>query len=399
MINLKNNYKNKNGITLIVLSIISVVLIILVGLSIALILNKDKKINQDENIQTANSKIEQLKKSGKKVTENTEIKDVNGNKIIIPDGFKIAQDSGISVTEGIVIEDDDIIEGIGNNRGNQYVWIPVSNINADGSNKIIKNNTDGTTSQVEITLGRYTFSDRKNDNPKGKETLVQSGENYSSEILIAPYYKELVTPRTGLVDNSDRLKDLNTTSLDLKEFIDSVKKNGGFYIARYEASYGIDKKANSKISDGTPARSSLTQKTEGMLWNYISQIDAATASRGIYTNKKYKTDLVNSYAWDTAICYIQKFSENLSYSKENSKNSAIKNTGIIGDEICKINDMASNIIEWTTEYSTSISDKYASPCVARGGIYSYIGNYTSSRYDHLTVNTNNKVGFRIILYI
>ena len=44
----------------------------------------------------------------------------------MPEGFKIASDSGINVTEGIVIEDNDITtDGNGNKRGNQYVWIPV----------------------------------------------------------------------------------------------------------------------------------------------------------------------------------------------------------------------------------------------------------------------------------
>ena len=64
----------------------------------------------------------------------------------------MAEDSGINVTEGIVIEDNDIKEGIGNNRGNQYVRVPVGN-------GIKKNN--GTT--VDITLGRYSFANGTSD--------------------------------------------------------------------------------------------------------------------------------------------------------------------------------------------------------------------------------------------
>ena len=37
--------------------------------------------------------------------EDTEIEDVNGNKIIVPEGFKIASDSGNTVQQGIVTED------------------------------------------------------------------------------------------------------------------------------------------------------------------------------------------------------------------------------------------------------------------------------------------------------
>ena len=75
--------------------------------------------------------------------------------------------------------------------------------------------------------------------------------------------------------------------------MDSVKTNGGYYIARYEASYGTDGKANSKVSD-TASISSSTTRTEGMLWNYISQINATIASKDLYST--VNSDLINSYA-------------------------------------------------------------------------------------------------------
>ena len=48
----------------------------------------------------------------------------------MPGGFKIASDSGTTVQEGIVIEDSDITtyEDGTTSTGNQFVWIPVSNI-------------------------------------------------------------------------------------------------------------------------------------------------------------------------------------------------------------------------------------------------------------------------------
>ena len=50
-------------------------------------------------------------------------------------------------------------------------WVPVSNINADKSNKIVKD--DG--SEVEITLGRYTFA----TSSPGTPTLIQKGSEYA----------------------------------------------------------------------------------------------------------------------------------------------------------------------------------------------------------------------------
>ena len=414
--------KNSKGITLIALVVTIIVLIILAGVSISLVLgdngivtkaklakeqteqaqlNEQASLNETykylEEFETNTNPPENMKtveevKGGDYFEEQTTIKDNNGNKIKIPEGFKVAEDSGINVTEGIVIEDNDIINGIGNNRGNQYVWIPVG--------KGIKKN-DGTT--VDITLGRYDFADGTNNKDsngtilaKGTPILQQDAENYTQEVLINSYFKELTISRTGVA--SIGTNGLNTTALNLKGFVDSVKANGGYYIARYEASYGIDKKANSKVSNSYSGTTAPT--TEGTLWNFITQINAATASRNLYTTAT--TDLVNSYAWDTAIVYIQNFSGDTDYSYQdgNSINSSLTNTGANRDERCKINDMASNNREWTTEYSTKISSTGAEPCSCRGSYYNGSSYYTSTRYIGVDAkDRNGGIAFRITLYM
>ena len=314
-------------------------------------------------------------------------KDSNDNKIKIPKGFKVAEDSGINVTEGIVIEDNDIKSGIGNNRGNQYVWVPVGNG--------IKKN-DGTT--VDITLGRYSFANGTSDKDsngtllaKGTPILQQNSENYTQEVLINSQYKELSMSRTGVL--SSGVNGLNTTALNLKGFVDSVKANGGYYIARYEASYGTDGKANSKVSN-TYGTSSVNK--EGQLWNSLLQLNAANASRGLYTTMT--SDLINSYAWDTAIVYIQNFSGDTDYSYQNLSNSSLTNTGTTGDEVCKINDMASNTMEWTTEYCIYATSSNANPCTLRGGMYSNLKNTTLGRYGSYATEGYVAGSFRAILY-
>ena len=400
--------KNTKGITLIALVITIIVLIILAGVSISVLFNQDGIIAkarqaksdyanaQNEEATTIGSLISKIDEAEggnnnppeeiKKVSEvkggsyfdkATTLEDSNGNKIKVPQGFKIAEDSGINVTEGIVIEDNDIIDGIGNNRGNQYVWVPVEN----GIKK-----SDGTT--VDITLGRYTFAS------DGTPTLQQNAENYADEVLIKTF-KELATSRTGVA--SYKTDGLNTTALDLKGFIDSVKANGGYYIARYEASYGTDGKANSKISNSFTDSNTAKTRTEGMLWNYITELDAATASRGLYTTAT--TDLINSYAWDTAIVYIQNFSGDTDYSIQNSKNTTLSNTGTNGDEVCKINDMASNVWEYTTEYSTYTDRSFTYPCTRRGGVYSYSDEYASYRNDDNAIGSFENYAFRPTLYM
>ena len=385
--------------TLVALVVTVIVLILLAGVSINLvignngIMQKAAKSREDYKVAAINeqldlnkiedyiedntshkSEIEKYRKSGKYFESATTVKDENENEIKVPQGFKIAQDSGLNVTEGIVIEDNDVIEGIGNNRGNQYVWVPVGN-------EIKK--SDGTT--VNITLGRYEFASN------GTPTLKQDAVNYTQEVIINSYYKELAISRAGVA--SDGLDGLNTTALNLKGFVDSVKVNGGYYIARYEASYGIDGKANSKISN--TYATSIPNK-EGQLWNYITQINAATASRNLYST--VNSDLINSYAWDTAIVYIQNFSGDIDYSKQNSLNKSFTNTGVNNDEKCKINDMASNTLEWTTEYCIHANSK-AYPCANRGGNYGSNMFCVGSRSYNSATHNYNFISFRSTLYM
>ena len=392
--------KSEKAITLVALVVTIIVLIILAGISISLvignngIMQKAAKGREDYTGAAINEQLDLNKiedyiedntgnvvpiesaKGGSYFETPTTVKDTNGNFIKVPQGFKIAADSGLNVTEGIVIEDNDIIEGIGNNRGNQYVWIPVGN-------EIKK--SDGTT--INITLGRYEFA------TNGTPTLKQDAVNYTQEVIINSYYKELATSRIGAVA-SNRLNDTNTTALNLKVFVDSVKANGGYYIARYEASYGTDGKANSKVSN---TYEYSTPNKEGQLWNCITQINAATASRNLYST--LNSDLINSYAWDTAIVYIQNFSGDTDYSRQTSLNKSLANTGVNNDEKCKINDMSSNIREWTTESCTYTSNSATKPCTSRGGYYSYSNSCTAYRDILSTMDSDGSISFRCALYM
>ena len=170
------NYSNQTGITLIALVVTIVVLLILAGVSINALFGdsgiiqkaQDAQNKANESVQKDMEQINALENwlnentgEGKKIlitdsnltsndrttSESSTViaQDAKGNQVVIPGGFKISSDSGKSVEQGIVIEDKD---------GNQFVWVPVSNTNGDGSNKIVKD--DG--SEVEITLGRYTFA-------------------------------------------------------------------------------------------------------------------------------------------------------------------------------------------------------------------------------------------------
>ena len=212
------------------------------------------------------------------------------------------------------------------------------------------------------------------------------------------------------------LDGLNATANDLGAWVNSVKTNGGYYIGRYEASYAsgatsvsevgdyANCKAASKVSTAN-SKSSMSYNS-GTLWNFITQPAASKVAINTYEDSdSVKSDLMNSYAWDTAIVYIQEASTP-NYANATSKNSNLSNTGkldpdepTLKDEVCKINDMASNVVEWTTEHSSYTLSSSAVPCVCRGGNCSGSANYTAGRYSSNATVSNILIGFRLSLYV
>ena len=110
-------------------------------------------------------------------------------------------------------------------------------------------------------------------------------------------------------------------------------------------------------------------KKEQQVWNYVTQNKASELSRDMYKSEaKVTSDLINSYAWDTAIVFIQKCGTesnsstySYTYGLSSTSTSAPQTTGtnILKvtnkvDKQCNILDMAGNCWEWTTEtYSDS----------------------------------------------
>ena len=321
--------------------------------------------------------------------ETVQVEDEYGNKVTVPKGFEVVEEEGTTVPEGIVIQDKD---------GNQFVWIPVGRVYKDASK----------TNYSDIQLGRYTFN-----TSNGTPTPVQlayteeSSENYKQLVSLnfnGDNYREYATRSNpdGVASND---KDgLNAIAKNLGGFVDSVRNNEGYYLGRYEASYGsgssvADYKPLSKVSTST----TFSKSKVGSLWNNVTQLDAAKISRNMYNNDNsvgVESDLVNSYAWDTAIVFIQAMGNgNENYANKTSVNESIANTGTTGDEVCNIHDMASNCLEWSTEYSTYTGSSHAYPCVLRGGYYDLSYYDTAHRDSTFATDKDSRFSFRLALYV
>ena len=418
-----SNIKEKRGITLIALAVTIVVILILAGVTIDVtlgengILNKSKEaadrmnnlVKEDEaelnellnelnetmgSNWNSNIEIPEPDPEPPKLEDTTGIQDETvtvedeyGNKVTIPKGFEVVEEEGTTVPEGIVIQDKD---------GNQFVWIPVG--------RVYKDNTG--TNYSDIQLGRYTFS-----TTDGTPTLVQAAyteenlENYKQLIAVPDYSGkdcfEYVTRENPDGIASDGLDGLNAIAKDLASFVESVKENYGYYLARYEASYGsgssvADYKPLSKVSVSI----TFSKSKVGSLWNNVAQIEAAKISRNMYNNDSsvgVESDLVNSYAWDTAIVFIQEMG-NTNYASKDTWNEQIINTGTSEDKVCNIYDVASNCYELSTEYCSFKSNNHAYPCELRGGDSNFSHFASGRNYEGVTTQFE-MYSFRVILYI
>jgi len=404
----------------------------------------DSKINgstgEDDNPSTT-PKISTL--VGTVVDKNTKAEDAYGNKITIPKGFKVVAhgttdgsatytysgDNIPAVQDGIVIENGE--------DKNQFVWVPVGTIN----NKT--GDSKGATST--ITLGRYSDFTATNE----AYTPVQSAEDYAKETVItanvknknytiakleledekestikinkaiqlegmfndvkviktAPSapdtsvivdYKELTEFRSGNTATDSTAE--NATARDLKTFIETSLANGGYYIARFEASKNT-------------TTNKIESKYDKTVLTSITQSNAATLAREMYGEIKennklvYASDLVNSYAWDTAIVFIQTYSGKTDYASHNESKTtkAFTATGKNNDKYCNIWDMSGNAYEWTTEYSTYSYDSNFYACVYRGGYYGTADggadSCTSYRIYSYPTSSVSYNGLRPLLYV
>lgn len=371
--------KENKGITLVALVITIIILLILAGISISALTNtgifekaKDAKekseVAEKQQSETLDSYEKELNKYtsdnleeniGVKFEKNTELHDKNGAKIIVPAGFKVVNTDDLTVEKGIVVEDS---------KGNQYVWIPCT--------------TEDSKSQLQFKRTEWDVEVDGADNSRASkdELTLTCPENYSDNGLTYVVVNEIVT--------------------QVKAEKDSVRRNGGYYIGRYEVG---DENGTAVIkADQTPMAS--------IIWS-----TAYSKAKGIGGGPGATTYLCSSYAWDTAINFIQnngfpnyakarEDSYNENWGDKNvkdSKGNIIKAankaerlpTGKTTPK-CNIYDMGGNVSEFTTEVMPSTSD----PVVLRGGSY-YGYSPAGQRYDNFTSRAYSNYGLRATLFL
>ena len=303
-------------------------------------------------------------------TENTETKDKYGNKIVIPAGFKVVNPN-VDVTKGIIIED--VSAGDSNTKGSQFVWIPVGDIYTSAEHT--------EENKVTITLGRYSFASDGTPSPYSGSYTEDTAESHNSSYG-------------------------NVIAKDINDFIEKANSSNGYYLGRYELG---DATATTSQHTSYGTSNPITCKAGVYPYNYITQSQASSLCRGMYSSSSFESDLINSYAWDTAIVFIQEFSGDTDYSMQVGRNTAraVRKCGesildynldegdLAQDVRCNIYDMAGNTYEWSTEtYSNTVLH-----CVPRGGYYDSSLGYTKDRYSRDTAFSGSVCSARPTLYL
>lgn len=374
--------KFNQGITLVALVVTIVVLLILAGVSLNLVLGENGIISKAREASTKtvqaqqNSEIEMNLLEQELANATKEPDPAEGVKM--PTGFYYV---GGTKTSGIVISDNVNDKDKYKNKavvgtdllGNQYVWIPCT--------------TDSTSSKLQYARTEWGVEEDGDDNSraiKDELTLTDASVTYSD-----------ADTANGI--NADVSKEIVA---QIKAEKTSVAKYGGYYIGRYEVGKNGD---TAVVKYNQTPYASITWST------------AYGLAKKIITNSEATSYLCSSYAWDTAVNFIQNNSTAKNYATSiegfngNWNPQAVKdpsgnvikpagtsqqlNTGLT-TQFCNIFDMGGNEAEFTTELNPGTSETV----VLRGGRYNNSGP-AGYRWDGHSGNAYIYDGFRATLFL
>ena len=382
----QQNQKFNQGITLVALVVTIVVLLILSSVSLNLVLGDNgiivKAKEAAETTAAAQEKEAMERNLLEKELENSLAtptpKPQPTDGVKIPAGYYYV---GGTKTSGIVISDNVNDKDKYKNKavvgtdllGNQYVWIPCT--------------TDNTSSELQYTRTEWGVEVDGDDNSraiKDELTLTDASVTYSD-----------ADTANGI--NADVSKEIVA---QIKAEKASVAQYGGYYIGRYEVGKNSD---TAVVKYNQTPYASITWST------------AYGLAKKIITNSEVNSYLCSSYAWDTAVNFIQNNSTAKNYATSiegfngNWNPQAVKdpsgnvikpagtsqqlNTGLT-TQFCNIFDMGGNEAEFTTELNPGTSETV----VLRGGYYSYYGP-AGGRWDGDSGGAGMDYGFRATLFL
>ena len=400
-----------------------VVLLILAGVSISLVVDKNgiiqkskdarreygqAKANEQEDLSNLSDMIEEATGKvtlakvpvGTKASKNGTINGEagNSNNPTIPKGYipidtatstwgdGSSAPSQDSVNHGLVIKDE---------QDNEWVWVPVDSTTLatmyeeSSDEKTLCGTTGETAVKTKIYSKSITIGTDSNKTTMTRATPGKSNGYREPDLVVGSdgarydakdtYYKKIL----GETGTKEQLAQLFVD--EYKAMIESVSKYGGFYIGRYELSeVGVQKD-----------KATLTSTNWYNLYN-------ACRNSKLQASDKVKTQMIWGCQWDTTMNWL--ISSGAKTSDEVNKDSSswgnYNNTSVKADDgttVLKANgkdqklntgkttftmanniyDLAGNCWEWTQE----AYDTYHR--AGRGGLYNFNGSYSPASFRNL----------------
>ena len=427
----KRKLNNETGITIIALSITIIVMLILAGISIATVspmIKNSEEAKQEQDIETEKSIVSRAAFAAEKVSVKGEITQANLQKMMqneLPSGNFTVTDNGDGFT--ITFTDsnrsynvDAVVNASDYNPASEGVPIP------DGFYYV------GGTKDSGVVISDNSADERLDAGKKNVRRELAGNQFVWIPVDNSIDYKRVAYSTnfsTGTTDTTTNSEKINYSSSDSNYFTEalpvdeesSVKKNKGYYIGRYEAG---DKECteSKKLRTESNTDHKVVVRAGQAPYDHVTKEQAQSlavefSSKQGYTSVKSK--LVSSYAWDTAIAFIQKKNSDYGNSSEegNYFNTIFSYTGIGDTEVNKQNkadreriliptgqttavnniyDMGGNLYEWTTETCSNTLDCYS----ARGGGYNYYYSlFPAGHRSYLSERSDQYCGFRITLFL
>ena len=363
--------------------------------------------------------ITQLEDYSSTYETKTEYEDIDKNKATIPSGFAV-NNLHKEIKDGLVIKRMKDNNGNAIENGDEFVWVPVKNAVYDEANKenILADSKTSTSmykpmarlqgksettseSNYEGILYDYSINSETGSYVKsvksvlgisktnreislitGSETqlgwLYKSGKLYDA---VAAYYNKIL--------HFNSVKDFGTyMNNEYTEMVESVKKYGGFWIARYETTITED--------GGIHSVSGAKPYTANWYNMYYSQESGLNSKNPYYKNSDVVSTMVFGSQWDAMLNWVLTGNDASKIFKViGNHEGAVGTTGKYGsDYINNIFDTSSNVRDLTQEANNNAHRVY------RGGTYGTNGNtVTSERNNSEPTLITGIMGTRFTLYV
>ena len=287
----KKMAKERRGVTLIALVITIIVLLILAGVTIAMLTGDNGIISKAMQAKNKTEEARKTEEAGLKKIENY----INGKSAEAGVGIQDLKSIKSDGTEGEVIGEkvSDGAEGVVPvPNGFYYVGGTVKSGAVISDNLADKDKYKGQeVVGTDLSGNQFVFIPVNGEDLKYEQDHTYDGKHeyaYTSAL-------------SGWTDVSDSWSDDSGEQA-------SVKNYGGFFIGRYEAGYPDEIKEGTIVNFKNSATEKVPVSKAGVAaWNLVDQEIAKAASESMYNtaDSKVKSKLVDSYAWDTTCKWLK----------------------------------------------------------------------------------------------